>query len=511
MSKQKQTTTHKHIPKNLEGKIPPRDMMSVIPYDLMCDFEAFVVGKKGKCFIVATMKPENEALHRYVTRHLGEESIIVRTTPEHISLALHKYVPDFQLEVKNTAEANVLDNGNISKLVDYIIRHAIEEKVSDVHIEPRRDEGMVRFRVDGILHTKHTLTMDVYQAMVARLKVMANLKIDEYRRPQDGRIELVDMRDTSLRISTVPTLFGEKVVFRILNETAGELCVEDLGFTPKQKEILMRNVDKPFGMIVASGPTGSGKTTSLYALLRLLKQGGINISTLEDPIEGMLEGVNQIQTNSDVGLTFASGLRALLRQDPDVIMVGEIRDSETAIMSANAAMTGHLVFSTMHTNDAASAFVRFLEMKVGDFVVASTVNLVIAQRLVRKVCSSCVVEEVLDSRVLKKIEEREDVVKILRDGNFKIIDELKTKKFRKGMGCGACFDTGYVGRVGLYELIEPNKEVQSLILEHAPAERIKCAAQKIPGFSEMLEDGIQKIIEGKTTFDEVLHVTRSGS
>jgi len=265
---------------------------------------------------------------------------------------------------------------------------ALERKASDIHIEPTRGTTIVRLRIDGRLHEIFRLSETLHTTAIARLKVLANLKIDESRLPQDGRIEQ-DNTGVSFRVSIVPTLYGEKAVLRLLTDSNKDLDMDVLGFSKKQQEIIMRNIDKPYGMIVASGPTGSGKTTTLYALVSKLMKADLNISTLEDPIEYALSGVNQIQVNTRIGLTFASGLRSLLRQDPDIIMIGEIRDIETMSMATNAALTGHLVFATMHTNDAPSALTRFLEMKVEDFVVASIVNLIVAQRLVRRICRNC--------------------------------------------------------------------------------------------------------------------------
>jgi type II secretory ATPase GspE/PulE/Tfp pilus assembly ATPase PilB-like protein len=343
---------------------------------------------------------------------------------------------------------------------------------------------------------------------MARFKIISNLKIDEYKRPQDGRIEPEEFPQVSLRVSVMPTLFGEKIALRVLDETSRNILIDELGFNEEQKNIILKNLEKPFGLIVASGPTGSGKTTTLYALLQLLKKEGTNISTLEDPIEYTLEGVNQIQINPQFNLTFATGLRSLLRQDPNIIMVGEIRDSETAVMAANAAMTGHLVLTTIHTNDAASAFTRFLEMGVEDFVVSGTVNLVIAQRLVRRVCPHCAQEGTIDATILKKIKERPDVINALEIRAPGISKKLDTEKFLIGTGCKKCYDTGYLGRIGLYEVLAPDKKIQDAILEHEPAASIEKIAIK-GGFKNMVSDGVDKIFQGKTTFEEVLRTTRN--
>ncbi|MBI4114403.1 MAG: type II/IV secretion system protein [Candidatus Niyogibacteria bacterium] len=498
------------LPEQYKDKAPKSEVLGIMPPEVISEFQAFIFDKKDNTFGVAAVNPQNPALQRFLKDNLPEKSRIEwhSATKHNITSVLKFYIRDFSSEIGALVGVSKFEsNGNIAKLVDTIIDYGFSEKASDIHIEPLRYETAVRFRVDGMLHPMASIPRDIHPAVVARFKILSNLKIDEYRRPQDGRIEPEHIPDASLRISIIPTLYGEKIALRILDDSHKNLMLQNLGFSEKQADILMRNIEKPFGMIVTSGPTGSGKTTTLYALLQLLKKDGMNISTLEDPIEYALAGVNQIQANVSVGLTFASGLRALLRQDPDVIMVGEIRDSETVIMAANAAMTGHLVFTTMHTNDAPSAFTRFLEMKVEDFVVASIVNLVIAQRLVRTVCESCAEKDVLPEAIVKKIRERKDILNILEEEHGIKGDGLAHHKFARGKGCKACLKTGYLGRTGIYEVLEMNKEIHTLVLNHAPAEKIREAAQKA-GFVDMLSDGIKKVMDGSTTFEEVLRTTR---
>jgi type II secretory ATPase GspE/PulE/Tfp pilus assembly ATPase PilB-like protein len=414
--------------------------------------------------------------------------------------------------VKNTARATQDDptelDGNIIALTNHIIQEAVARKVSDVHIEPDHDETRVRFRLDGVLHTVFTIPRAIHGSVIGRFKVLAGLKSDERRRPQDGRIGLTGAHDISLRISTIPTLFGEKVTLRVMDERNKTLSVNDLGLAAADRRTLLKNIEKPFGMIVACGPTGSGKTTTLYALLNLLRTDGVNISTLEDPIEYALPGVNQVQINTAVDLRFASGLRSLLRQDPDIIMVGEIRDPETASMASSAAMTGHLVLTTLHTNDAPSAITRLLEMKVEDFIVGSTLNAVIAQRLVRTVCRNCATETRLDSLTLRKLEERKDIVRALADAEHGAAQNLASRQFIAGAGCDACSYTGYAGRVGIYEVLELSRTLRDLVLTHASAERIKAAAEK-EGFRTMVTDGVAKVLAGTTTIAEILRTTRN--
>jgi len=496
------------LPENVQGVVPKKELLDLMPWDVVREFQAFVFDKKGQAVKIGAVNPDNPELQKYAEKKFGDTIAWFLATKNDIALVLKNHTHDFKNEIRQLIESRLETNGNMTKLVDSVIRYAFTEKASDIHVEPVRDETQIRFRVDGALHIVATLARDTHAALVARFKILANLKIDEYRRPQDGRIEPEEFPDTSLRVSTVPTLYGEKIALRVMDDSNKNLSIRHLGFSEGQEGRLLENIEKPYGMIITSGPTGSGKTTTLYALLQLLKKDGMNISTLEDPIEYALHGVNQIQVNPRADLTFASGLRSLLRQDPDIIMVGEVRDSETAVMATNAAMTGHLVFTTIHTNDAASAFTRLLEMHVGDFVVSSTVNLVIAQRLVRKVCDACATKRKLSAIVLKKLKERTDIAAVLEGAEKGFLDALQKKTFRVGAGCAACFETGYLGRIGIFEFLEPNKQIHDLILQHVPSERIKAAAEK-EGFKDMIIDGVEKVAAGITTFEEVLRVTKT--
>jgi len=497
----------KKLPEYKGDTVPPASTLDLMPISLIKEFQAFIFEKDGEKIKIAVVDPYNRELMGYAEKKFGNNFELFKAKKSDIDLIAGNYIRDFRAEIEDLVRPGTRNDANIINIVDCIIAFAIAEKASDVHIEPLREKTIIRFRIDGMLHTMLSLPHEIHTTLIARLKILANMKIDEYRRAQDGRIEPENTPNTSLRVSVIPMLFGEKAVFRILNDTGNRLSITDLGFLERHQNILERNTEKPFGMIITSGPTGSGKTTTLYGLIGTLQREGINISTLEDPVEHTLEGVNQIQINPRFDLTFASGLRSLLRQDPDIIMIGEVRDSETAVMAANAALTGHLVLTTMHTNDAASAFTRILEMKVEDFVVGSTINMVIAQRLVRKVCNACAAERQIDEAVFKKIEERQDVRAVLEEKKISLA-ELKKKKFRMGMGCKSCTGTGYFGRVGMFEILEPNKEIHDLILAHASTDQIKAAAKK-DGFCEMLHDGIEKIFLGWTTFEEVLRTTRN--
>jgi len=495
------------ISREIKRKMPEKEVLALMPRRLVEELRAFVFDKSDRMVKVAAVNPSDNILQHFLKSRFGDTVSLFAATEEDVVFILKNYAGNFTNNISKLATIEIKDTQNIVEIVDDIVNYALTKKASDIHIEALKGKTVIRFRVDGILHTMVSLPKKIHSALIARFKILANLKIDEYRQPQDGRIELEKIKGVSLRVSTMPTLYGEKVVLRILDDSHQHLSIEELGLSQEQKEIILRNIEKPFGMIVASGPTGSGKTTTLYGLLDLLDKENVNISTLEDPIEYALTGVNQIQINPRVNLNFASGLRALLRQDPDVVMVGEIRDSETAIMASDAALTGHLVLTTVHTNDAPSAFTRFLEMKVEDFTVVSTINMVVAQRLVRRVCDHCAQEEKLDKVILKKVIQRKDVTKKLKERGIGA-QALSRRKFRIGKGCEKCLHSGYQNRIGLFELVEINKKIHDLILEHASAEVIKKAVQKA-GFGDIISDGVDKVLAGITTFGEVLRTTKN--
>jgi len=497
------------VPKETRERFSSKAFLELTPNELICELDAFLIGDSKEEVSVAALYPGSNTLKQYIESRYKKKINWYQATIDDLQFILSKLGVDFAAEI-NRLLASGFDNDTlIPKVVSHIVRYGIAEKTSDIHFEPRRNNVSVRFRLDGILHRVLTIPTDKYPAIVTRLKILANLKTDESRKPQDGRIELGGSEETSsLRVSIMPTLFGEKIVLRLLDESNAIFELDNLGFSEKHKEIIFNNIDKPFGMIVASGPTGSGKTTTLYALLRLLNKEGLNISTLEDPIEFSLENVNQTQIASDMGFSFASGLRTLLRQDPDIILVGEIRDHETISMASNAAMTGHLVFTSMHTNDAPSAFSRFIDMGVDDFMVASIVNLVIAQRLVRKVCQSCKKKVSLDSLLIKKLLKRKDIVSALEKREKGLSQKLSELKFAKGKGCDACLNSGYRDRIGIFELLDMNKSLHDLILTHTSSDKLRETAEK-DGFESMLIDGVNKVFSGDTTFEEVLRTTKN--
>ena len=391
----------------------------------------------------------------------------------------------------------------IIKIVEAILVNGYNSKASDIHIEPYEEDTLIRFRIDGILHDIVTVPKSLQDLIVTRIKILARLRTDEHRAAQDGKLRFKSGEEkVDARVSIVPIVYGEKAVLRLLSAKAREHDLENLGFAPEEFEKVMNNINKPWGMILSTGPTGSGKTTSLYGMLKKLNTREVNISTIEDPVEYDMPGVNQIQVNVKTNLTFAAGLRSIVRQDPDIIMVGEIRDQETAQIAINSAMTGHLVLSTLHTNDAATTLPRLLDMGIAPFLVSSTINLIIAQRLVRKICDKCKQKIKADAKtttLIKKQISKEIVAK------FKL--DSPGTSFFQGKGCAECQSTGYSGRVGIFEILEMNDEMKELIMSKANAASLQQKAVE-QGMVTMIERGIAKVLEGLTTIEEILRVAK---
>lgn len=408
---------------------------------------------------------------------------------------------------KDKGVGKVVKSAPVSKMVSVILKHAVEGNASDIHIEPVENETRVRYRVDGILHTSLVLPRYVHSAIVARIKVLSNLKLDETRVPQDGRFRTEwDGKIIDYRVSTLPLFSNEKVVMRILDRSAVVLDLEKLGFEGRDLEIMKATVKKTVGMILLTGPTGSGKSTTLSALLTIINNESINIVTLEDPVEYYINGVNQSQINPDVGLTFAAGLRSILRQDPDVIMVGEIRDNETAELAVHAALTGHLVLSTLHTNDAFGAIPRLIDMDIEPFLLSASLATVAAQRLVRRLCSYCSKETKLPDNL------REEIMKHI-DGIPKEVIEKRLGKasveytFFEAQGCIRCEQTGYKGRVLIDEILSMDETMKKVIVSKPTIDAIREAA-KSQHILTMIQDGIIKALERKTSLSEIIRVTQ---
>lgn len=388
---------------------------------------------------------------------------------------------------------------SIIKLVDSIVEYAYNSRASDIHIDPTEDQVNVRFRVDGIMHNIFTLPKEIQEEVISRIKVLSGLRTDEHQTAQDGRFKFVfGNKSFDVRVSITPTYYKENAVMRLLAEPEHGFSLESLGFSERNMAIVRKNIKKPYGMILVTGPTGSGKTTTLYAILKELNTPAVSIITIEDPIEYSLEGVEQIQTNPRTGLVFATGLRSILRQDPNIIMVGEIRDEETAGIAVNAALTGHLLLSTLHTNDAATTLPRLLDMGIEPFLIASTVNVAISQRLVRLLCQTCKVKKDLTPDEIKSLEAS------LPEVYLRGIS-LANKTFYEGKGCNECDGTGYRGRIAIHEVLEVTESMRRAIMIQVTAATIRDIAI-LEGMVPIVQDGLAKAEQGVTSIEEVLRV-----
>ena len=385
---------------------------------------------------------------------------------------------------------------SIIKIVDAVIEQAYKSRASDIHMDPEEHALRLRFRIDGVLHDVFSFPKELHSEIITRIKVLSGLRTDEHQAAQDGRLRLAipDAGNVDVRVSITPTYFGENCVMRLLSDQSGDFSLEKLGFSVNNLERIHKAMKKPYGLILATGPTGSGKTTTLYMILKEINKPEISIITIEDPIEYSLGGVDQIQVNAKTGLTFANGLRSILRQDPNVVMVGEIRDGETANIAVNAAMTGHLVLSTLHTNDAPTTLPRLLDLGVEPFLIASTLNIAIGQRLVRTICADCKVKKTLTDAEFESLKEAFPA-KILADH----------KVFFKGEGCPRCNQSGFKGRIGIHEVIDVTEKIRELIMRKANADEIRKLAIA-EGMITMTEDGFNKAVEGQTTIEEILRV-----
>lgn len=401
--------------------------------------------------------------------------------------------------VNATQISEIIKEAPIAKIVSTILEYAVTSRASDIHIEPQEDRVRVRYRIDGILYDKLSLPKSVQEAVISRIKILSEMKIDEHRTPQDGRFNFkIEDKEVDLRISVLPTTFGEKIVMRLLRKSGGVPSLEELGLNGSSLRNLETAMLRPHGIIIVVGPTGSGKTTTLYSVLNKLNTTRVNISTLEDPVEYQMPGINQVQVNPAVGLTFAEGLRSFLRQDPNIILVGEIRDKETTELAIQAALTGHLVFSTLHTSSAAGALPRLLDLGAETFLLASTMNAVLGQRIVRKICPHCKMEFTPPSQIV-------DEMKVVLGKYFP--EGKKEIKFYKGKGCEECGNTGYIGRIGIFETLPISDKIASMILQHADSGTIEKEAIS-EGMITMKQDGYLKVLAGITTVEEVLRVAQ---
>ncbi|MEK7665268.1 MAG: GspE/PulE family protein [Patescibacteria group bacterium] len=421
------------------------------------------------------------------------------TTSQKIVIQTKKVAPIKKAIEELVAKATAGEIGDAAvTLFDAIMQFAYAGRASDVHLEPWENGGKVRIRIDGILHDEFALDPYVHIQLIARLKILTRMRIDEHKAPQDGRFDFsAPEGDVDVRVSVIPTTFGEKAVLRLLSSQSHKLSLEELGFSDEDLKKVQHAIQKPWGMILATGPTGSGKTTTIYAILEILNSREVNIATIEDPVEFVIDGVNQSQVDQVAKLTFANGLRSLLRQDPDIIMVGEIRDQETAKIAVNAAMTGHKLLSTLHTNNAATTLPRLIDMSVEPFLIASTLLIAIAQRLVRRVCPDCATKVDLTKKEAMDILTKETIEEL-----FKGTDRVVVAKPN---GCDKCINTGYRGRVGIYEVLENSDALRELIVVRAGSSKIEELAIK-EGMTTMVQDGVRKILTLQTTVNEFIRV-----
>lgn len=533
----------------LQPKEIKREVLRLVPERIARQYAVvlFDVDQEGNK-LLAMEDPDDIQATSFLKKQLGDNIKIHIATRSQIQAALDQYrgtigseltkvVSDEDLEdidgEDEVDEEDLAEDSPIAQTVNLLIEYAIRSSASDIHIEPRENHVVVRYRVDGVLREANKLPKRVQNALVSRIKILANLKIDERRAPQDGRFKIQVGTDMfALRVSTLPIAEGEKVVMRILNESGKPITLEELGYWGPSLDLINKAITQPHGMVLVTGPTGSGKSTSLFSILSFLNKPSVNISTIEDPVEYKIPGANQTQVNPKANMTFAAGLRALLRQDPNIIMVGEIRDSETAGLGVQAALTGHLVFATLHTNNAATCLPRLLDMNIEPFLIASTVRAVVGQRLVRRLCTDCREPAKPDSNELKKIH---DIFGTDDSAKMKRVHELEELAMKGGIGtaseksknndtlsttestirqiwkahhdgCDSCGGIGYKGRIGIYEVLGNSSPIEKLIVSNSTSDDIQEQAIK-EGMITMQTDGFIKALRGQTSIEEILRVT----
>ncbi len=515
---------------DLTGKIVPTEALKEISEEAASFYQFVPVVKKGNVLEVGMLNPEDlkslEAVKFiaqnrdfvpkiFLVTQTDFENVLkqYRTLKEEVETALTELERELAVKEKPGGEERrtsteamlerVVTEAPITKIVAVILRHALESRASDIHIEPTEDKMRVRFRVDGVLFIGLILPKAIQAAVASRIKILASLKIDETRIPQDGRFHsIIDNKKIDFRVSTLPTSFGEKVMLRLLDPSIGLMNFEKLGLEGHNLRMVKEAINKPFGMILLTGPTGSGKTTTLYAILHELNKETVNIISLEDPVEYYIEGVNQSQTKAEIGYNFASGLRSILRQDPDIVMVGEIRDSETANLATHAALTGHIMLSTLHTNDVIGVVPRLIDMGVEDFLIPSSLNLAMAQRLVQRLCNECkkAVEPPAKIKAIikKEVEQFSEEVK----NDLKDLD-LENIKVWQAPGCEFCAQKGIKGRIAIYEALLMTPELEKIIVGEPTESKIKEEARR-QGMISLRQDGIIKVLRGLVSFGEFI-------
>jgi type IV pilus assembly protein PilB len=528
----------------LEAKIDPK-VLELLPQDVAERYMAVPLGEMQHRLVVAMLDADNVQAVDFLSNRIGRPLKVYAASEEGIRQVLHQYAATFsgnfvdaigkmgdemetgtaaseEKESHNAADTitTIVQDSPISKALSTILEYAAKNRASDIHIEPLKESLKIRCRVDGILREIMNLPKSTEPPLVSRIKILSNLKIDEHRIPQDGEFTINTAgKDIDLRISISPVIWGEQVVIRLLDKSGTSLQLEEMGYHGRSLRTIRAGLERTNGMILTSGPTGSGKSTSLYALLQEVKNDGVNIVTLEDPVEYKMEGINQIQVNADVGLTFSSGLRSILRQDPDIVMVGEIRDKETAELAVQASLTGHLVFSTLHTNSAAGILPRLLDMGVEPFLIASTVHVVIGQRLVRRIgknseqyqstaAETTAIKEALGGMLPKDAAQMPEVAKDLGYESLPLATD-SAYTLTKGKDSPGS-PGGYKGRMGLYEVFEVSEEIQQLILKRSTSSEIQAQAEK-EGMVTMRQDGYLKALAGQTTVQEVNRVASADS
>jgi type IV pilus assembly protein PilB len=479
-----------------------------IPGSVCRQHMAIPIGFEDGRIVVAMADPANVFAADDIRTISGYEVLPAVATRADVAAAIDRYyradsdLDDLTTALEDADEATgddlaglkeVVEDAPIVKFVNLLITQAIQDRASDIHLEPTEQDLRVRYRIDGVLHEVMRSPKSIQSGVISRLKIMADINIAERRIPQDGRLSVsAHGKKVDLRVATLPTVWGEKVVMRILDNSTARLDLSELGFTQNNYERYSESFGKPYGMILVTGPTGSGKSTTLYATLNILNRPEVNIITVEDPVEYRLPGISQVQTNTKAGLTFASSLRSILRSDPDIVLIGEIRDHETAQIAVEAALTGHLVLSTLHTNNAPSAITRLTEMGIEPFLVGSAVDAVLAQRLARRLCMKC-------KEAYTPTEETLTAAKV----NWDLSTGIPT--LYRPVGCPSCSNTGYKGRMALHEVMMVNEEIERLAVEHAPATEISAAALR-SGMVTLRNDGMTKVLNGVTSIDEILRV-----
>ncbi len=497
---------------NLKKEKVDLSIFNLIPESVARSGGAVAVNRTPAGVRVGLVDPANLDLIQNLSRRLGDAVLPHLITRRDLAEALNHYRVGLREElsqvVKKLTESPPSETERqtlVVRLVHLILHQAYQRRASDIHLEPHVTRLLIRFRIDGVMHDVFDLPAALREPLLSRIKILSRLRLDEHQAAQDGRFSFDSSGErVDVRVSLVPVTQGENIVLRLLAENNRQLSLTDLGLGETDFKRVKRAIDNPHGMILVTGPTGSGKTTTVYAVIKILNRRDVHIATIEDPVEYEVEGVSQIQVNPKTNLTFAQGLRSIVRQDPDVIVVGEIRDQETAGIAINSAMTGHLVLSTLHANDAPTTLPRLLDMAIEPFLIASTVNVVIAQRLVRKICEQCRVSYELGAAERHLIEADSYLRQLLRCRGYRRLGDLT---LYKGLGCRTCGDTGFVGRLGIFEVMERSEPLKKMVVARAASNEILAAATKA-GMTTMLEDGLGKVITGETTLQEVLRVIK---